>query len=935
MVSRKCALFFIFLAAVLVACRTPKPAETPTAVLQTSQPTSTNIPRPTEGFRPGEEPIYLSLLWHQHQPLYYKDPQTGVYVRPWVRLHAAKDYVDMAAILNEYPSVHVTFNLTPSLIRQLDDLAGGAKDLYQVYAEIPANRLTVEQKQFILDRFFDINRKIIARFPRYQELLQKRDVSQSSPEAYTTQDYLDLQVLFNLAWFDPDWLAREPLATLVEKGKGFSEEDKGTIFAENLRLIQEVIPLHRQLQDSGRIEITMTPYAHPILPLLVSTDLARKALPDLELPSTRFVYGQDAASQIELGIQLYQDHFGVKPKGMWPAEGSVAQEIVTMVSRTGINWMASDEGVLAKSLGIESFARDANEVVVEADQLYRPYYVQGKEGDPIAIIFRDVIISDKVGFTYSGMEGEAAAQDFIERIHAIRKSLNASGAKGPHLVTVILDGENAWEYYDNDGKKFLHSLYQLLSKDPLIITVTPSEFLQIAPEQPMIKELWAGSWINHDFATWIGEEEENTAWEYLAATRDQLQKYISGALKDRVDEKTLEKARMLMYAAEGSDWFWWYGADQNSGNDEIFDQQFRDTLKQIYLTLGNEPPRYLDVPVIAQLAAVADRTSAGLISPTIDGDFQEEEWSAAGLITSSQSITSTGRKIFRSLAYGFDSQNLYLGFTLAPGHTPVTGRSQVEVYLNIPGGGEANHFTRGGSLLGFPAEKFASIILEGGRIVGAQLFSAAGNETWAFELDISQVVMKGEEIELGLPLHSLGNADSGDRLLMRVFFSDLREGGGEPAYIDIAQIPGPGPAELTVPDLGTTTIVLNVSDPEGDDYGPGSYTYPLDAVFTPGNFDVLNFSVGFDQDEIVFKFILRGPVDNPWGSPNGLALQTLDIYIDQDGDGQGGKAMLPGRNLALSEGYAWDYAITAEGWTPGILFRGRQGHNRWLPPVNF
>jgi alpha-amylase/alpha-mannosidase (GH57 family) len=567
-----------------------------------SKPTS--IPAPTAT---AEEPIYLSIIWHQHQPVYYKDPETGVYEKPWVRVHAAKDYVDMAAMLKNYPNVHVTFNLTPSLIRQLDDFQAGAKDLYWVTAEVPADQLTDAQKQFLLDRFFDTNRKIIARFPRYQELLEKQETGAD----YTTQDYLDLQVLFNLAWTDPDWLAQEPLASLVSKGSNYLESDKAIVFSEHLRLISEVIPIHRELQDAGQIEVTMTPYAHPILPLLVSTRLALIANPTLELPSKEFAYGQDAIAQVQLGVQLYQDHFGKAPRGMWPAEGSVAQEIVNMVSTAGIQWMASDEGVLAASLGMDGFTRDAKEVVTEPDTLYRPYYVQSKQGSPVAMVFRDVVISDKVGFTYSGVSGSAAAKDFISRIHAIRDALIASGASGPHLVSVILDGENAWENYDNDGKEFLNSLYTGLSEDPLIRTVTPSEFLAIAPDQPKIENLWAGSWINHDFTTWIGEDEENRAWDYLATVRELLQKYISGIRQ--TTPEALQQAQNYMYIAEGSDWFWWFGTDQNSGNDEAFDQQFRDTLKQVYASLGETAPDFLDVPIIPLNPTAADIASSGLI----------------------------------------------------------------------------------------------------------------------------------------------------------------------------------------------------------------------------------------------------------------------------------------------------------------------------------
>jgi alpha-amylase/alpha-mannosidase (GH57 family) len=380
---RQFILVIMSVVVLLSACGAPTAA--PTSVETTP---TLSAQAPTVAPASEVEPIYLAIIWHQHQPVYFKDPDTGIYVRPWVRVHASKDYVDMAAILKQYPKIHATFNLTPSLIRQLDDLAGGAKDLYWVYTEIPASELSIEQKQFILERFFDINRKIIDRFPRYKELLQKRASADEPISEFSDQDFLDLQVLFNLAWTDPDWLEQEPLASLMAKGKDFCEEDKAILFTEHLKLIQEVIPIHRELQDAGQIEVTMTPFAHPILPLLVTTDLAREALPDLELPDTKFVYGQDAVAQVALGVQLYEEHFGCPPRGMWPAEGSVAQEIVSMVAQNDLQWMASDEGVLANSLGFTSFIRNANETVIDADMLYRPYYVEGKRGGPVATVFR-------------------------------------------------------------------------------------------------------------------------------------------------------------------------------------------------------------------------------------------------------------------------------------------------------------------------------------------------------------------------------------------------------------------------------------------------------------------------------------------------------------------------------------------------------------------
>jgi alpha-amylase/alpha-mannosidase (GH57 family) len=751
--------------------------------------------------------------------------------------------------------------------------------------------------------------------------LELRDNSDSPLDTYSTQDYLDLQVLFNLAWTDPDWLEQDPLATLVDKGSSFDESDKEIVLGEHLRLINEVIPIHQKLQDTGQIEVTMTPFAHPILPLLVDTDLARQALPDLELPSTRFSFGQDAVAQVERGIELYEEHFGRPPSGMWPAEGSVAEIIVSMVAQHGIKWLASDEGVLANSLGFDNFIRDSGEVVVEADQLYRPYYVESWRGGPVAIVFRDVVISDRVGFTYSGMEGELAAEDFIDRIHAIRDQLQESGAEGPHLVSVILDGENAWEHYENDGKEFLHSLYQNLSEDPSIVTVTPSEFLDLAPDQPQLEDLWAGSWISHDFSTWIGEEEENRAWELLAETREFLDPFITGEPPNIVSEDALQEALTQMYIAEGSDWFWWYGSDQNSGNDASFDEQFRGTLKQVYLALGEEPPVILDVPIIPDQAVDADQPATDLISPTIDGEISSGEWESAGIYFASGGAMATAQPYFNSLAYGFDAEKLYLKVNPLEAASGTGGEGAVEFYMKVPGSGDNNSFTRSGSLLGFPANRLVAANLVAGDIVEVALYSAAGDEIWILQDESGIDVASSDNLlELAVPL------------TLRAFFRQAIEAAGELSYVDGDLIPAEGPAVVAVPDLGTTIILIDIADPDRDDHGPGTYTYPLDSVFNPGNFDAQNFQVGFDDENVVFRFFLRGPIDNPWGSPNGLSLQTFDVYVDVDGDGQGGVAMLPGRNLALQEGFAWDYAISVEGWTSGVFTPGAEGPQRIAEP---
>jgi alpha-amylase/alpha-mannosidase (GH57 family) len=855
-----------------------------------------------------DDVLYVAIIWHQHQPVYFKDPETGVYERPWVRVHAAKDYLDMAAILEQYPDIHVTFNITPSLIRQLDDIAGGAKDLYWVMSEIPAEDLTGDDKAFILARFFDINPRVVARFPRYQELAEMRD----DPSAWEVHDFRDLQVLFNLAWTDPDWLAEEPLASLVAKGRGYEEADKEIIFVEHLRIVQEVIPLHARLQAAGQIEVTMTPFAHPILPLLVDSNVAQVAMPEAELP-TRFVFGQDAVAQVNLGVEFYREHLGVAPRGMWPAEGAVSQSIVQMVARAGIQWMASDEEVLARSLAaIEDFTRDSADTVQQADALYRPYTVTGGRGGKVAIIFRDHLISDKVGFEYSGMDGQAAADDFIGRLNAIQAQLEAEGAEGPHLVTVLLDGENAWEYYDNDGKAFLHAMYQGLSQAEHLRTVTPSEYLAMIEAPRELESLWPGSWINHDFGTWIGEEEENQAWEYLLATREMLRDTLPDA-EHYLSEERIEAAMMTMYIAEGSDWFWWYGADQNSGSDEAFDAQFRRYLEQVYSQMSKRVPSFVYVPLIAQAAQQPDRAAQGALAVAVDGVAGVGEWDNATAYILSDT---------EGLYYGFDDETFYLRLD-APRFDEFSEYDRVGIYLRTPDNIPPNAYSRYGDrtrapALGFGARKLIELTF--GRAPTAVLYQADGEGNWIQPADIDTIAVGSTTLEVSVPIATLSSAvGPGDRINMRLIGST-----GE-TNVPGAIWPPEGPALAVLPDKPVPNVVLEVADPTGDDHGPGTYTYPHDGVFRPGVFDATGLVVGYDDEAVIFRVMFRGPVDNVWGSPNGLSVQAIDVYIDVDGPEGGARILLPGRNAALTPDFAWDYAIWAEGWTPGIYRPGDAG----------
>ncbi len=862
-----------------------------TLLLAACMPGTTSTPVTTE---PAVEPdIYLNIIWHQHQPFYAVDAETGLVSAPWVRFHAAKDYVDMVTILEQYPDIHMTVNLTPSLLSQIDAFNAGQRDIVWEMTLIPADQLTNEQKAYLFQRFFDINGKILDNFPRYVELQQMRQLGGAN-QIWTSQDFLDLQVLFNLAWTDPDYLAEEPLASLVAKGRDFTEADKQIVLDKHAELMAQVIPVHKQYQDSGQIEVTFTPYAHPILPLLIDTNLATVAVPDIKLPSVRFTHGDDAIQHLERGMALYEEKFGQPPRGMWPAEGSVAQYMVGMTARAGVQWMVTDEGILANSLGLD-FTRLVGGVPTNATALYRPYTVESS-GDAVTIFFRDTVLSNKVSFDYSQISADEAVADFMSRLRAIRDEVKDQPG-GPYVVTVILDGENAWEWYENDGKDFLNGLYTELSNDPTIKTVTPSEFLALYDQTPeLIPDLWAGSWDSATFQTWIGEDEENRAWEYLAETRAILEDYLNGSLAGTLPDEQVEQAYEAMLAAEGSDWFWWYGADKDSGNDAAFDAGFRETLGQVYDALGLERPSFLSVPIIQPTPAEPDVALQGTFTPTLDGEMtSRSEWMNAGAFLFDGDPST--------LEFGFDKNYLYLN---------VVGMLQqdFDIYLKIPAQSTGNPFSEGGEVLGFYAtHRLAVRLTDGAAMVQFQVWDgtawqAPTSENFAYASGVGT-------LEVAVPIADLQSTlDAGDSLQVRlVAGADPSTGSGQ------RLLPATAPGRMLIPDLGRTTWVVTASDPANDDHGPGTYTYPTDGVFKPGVFDLLSFQVGYDENNLVFRFEMRGPVENPWGSPNGLAIQLFDVYINT---GTGANPLMRnGRNTSLETG--WDYALTIAGWNYGFF----------------
>lgn len=598
-------------------------------------------------------PLNLAFLWHMHQP-YYKRLKDNIYQMPWVRLHGLKDYYDMVEILNHYPSIRQTFNLVPSLIEQLIDYAEkDAYDLHLYLTQKEASQLSPEEKQQILSTFFNGNLKtMISPHFRFYQLWEKRgrDVRTASSR-YSNQDFLDLQIWSNLTWVDPVFKADPEIAYFFKKGENFTEDDKKILISKQREILKKILPEYKKLKEKGQIEICFSPYFHPIMPLILDTRSAKSATPEIQLPQREFSYPEDLEVQIEKGIQLYKSVFESDPLGLWPPEGAVSESIFPLLSKYGLKWIATDQQILLLSLPVSKKEKPLFPLA-----WFFPYRL--KEWDT-AILFRDHFLSDLIGFVYREWEPREAASDFLKNLHDIREKMGEENLSRS-LVSVILDGENCWEYYTNDGHDFLNHLYRGIEDDPLIRTVTISDFLKEHPPRDTLTRLWTGSWINRDFKIWIGHPEDNLAWDLLSMTRDAVTQYQNK--QKGKDQQNLSLALKEIYIAEGSDWCWWYGDEHQGPSNQEFDRLFRSHLVNAYELIGEKPPEILFKPIRKEGIPYYIEEPTGLVTPTLDGrDTHFFEWQNAGFVDCLKSggAMHKASHIIKALFFGFDQKNLY------------------------------------------------------------------------------------------------------------------------------------------------------------------------------------------------------------------------------------------------------------------------------------
>ena len=605
--------------------------------------------------------VHLAVLWHMHQPQ-YRDPETGAYVLPWTRLHATKDYWGVVKLFEEFPKFHATLNMVPSLCMQLEEYASGAfNDPWFTVAFKAAEALTKEEKRETLDRAFQVNHeRLMSRWPRFVELYEWSRAAGGAQAlvTFTTRDWRDLQVLSQLAWMDEEWFTKDPVVSrLANRGKDFSEKDKDELKAKHLELIGMVLPECRNAAKRGQIEISTTPFYHPILPLLCDSDIARVANPGTPLPRRAFRRPEDAREQLRRAKEYHEKVFGVKPVGLWPSEGSVSDQAMGIAAEEGFQWFGTDEGVLGRTLNV-GFFRDASGVPANADRLYQPWRLQFASTG-ITGLFRDHHLSDLVGFVYSRMDSVGAAADLHGRLRQLGETVRTNK---PLTICLFLDGENAWEYYPGNGRRFLREFYRRISEDRDFQALTASETIASAGDLPTTPGIFPASWINANFDVWIGHQEDVAAWDLLWDAREAYARGVDAHAKGRATGPTVEglkEAQESLLAAEGSDWCWWYGPEHSTANDAEFDALYRKHLTGVYLALGQVAPEELAKPIKRLTERAYQLPPSANLKVKVDGvDSSYFEWLGAGVYSPERRGGSMHGRVFylKELRYGFEEE---------------------------------------------------------------------------------------------------------------------------------------------------------------------------------------------------------------------------------------------------------------------------------------
>jgi alpha-amylase/alpha-mannosidase (GH57 family) len=535
----------------------------------------------------------LVFLWHMHQPD-YRSPDNGDFALPWTYLHAMKDYTDMAAHLERHPTVRGVVNFVPVLLDQLEDYAAQIArrelrdPLLRLLAHPAPDSLGPAEKRAAIHACFRTNHtRTVAPFPYYQRLFALQELASAQGDValeYLSGAYFaDLVTWYHLAWTGETERRRNPLLTeLMSKGEGYRLADRIALLDAIGEMVTSLVQRYRALAARGQIELSSTPQAHPIAPLLLSFAAAHEAWPEAELPSAPCYPGgrQRLDAHLARATASHAERFGVAPAGMWPAEGAVSGPALERFAAAGIGWAASGEAVLANTLGHANYVRERD--------LYRPW----RDASGVTVYFRDDRLSDLIGFEYAKWHGQDAARHLIGELEGIM-------ARAPDddtpLVCVMLDGENAWEYYPYNGYYFFEDLYTALAGHPAIRTTTlAAAGTAHAPRRQDLPTLVAGSWVYGTLSTWVGDPDKNHAWDLLCSAKQSYDLVLGSG---RLDAADAARAEALLTTCESSDWFWWLGDYNPADAVASFETLFRRNLRALYVALKLPPPTQLDHPL--------------------------------------------------------------------------------------------------------------------------------------------------------------------------------------------------------------------------------------------------------------------------------------------------------------------------------------------------
>jgi alpha-amylase/alpha-mannosidase (GH57 family) len=559
------------------------------------------------------------LLWHMHQPQYADASDRGYYL-PWTYLHTIKDYVDMAAHLEAVPEARVVVNFAPTLLEQIDDYAQMVRDYLDRSAairdpllaalagpELPAE--PAHRARLVVACLRSNERRLIERFPDYQRLVEiaRRALADPRFAAYLNDQYiLDLVVWYHLAWMGETVRRNDArIHRLMDKGCGYSVVDRLRLLSIMAELLSGVIDRYRRLAQRDQVELSFTPYAHPIAPLMLDMDSASDASPELDLDGLEpYPHGRERLDwHIREGLATFERHFGFAPQGCWPAEGAVSDATLRRLDRHGLRWTASGEQVLANSLRRAPKARAPS---VAKEWLFHGYRLaRGR----LACFFRDDGLSDSIGFRYGEWRTDDAVEDFIGHLERIATH---HGHRAGAVVAVILDGENAWEYYPENGYWFLRTLYEGLSTHPKLRLTTFADHLNRVRRLRALPPLVAGSWVHGTLSTWVGEPDKNRGWQMLIEAKRAFDDQVAHG---RLEGAALGQAQRQLGICEGSDWFWWFGPGNPAESVRDFDELYRRHLANLYRLIDKTAPTHLDSPFTFGGGAPA---AGGVMRPGID-----------------------------------------------------------------------------------------------------------------------------------------------------------------------------------------------------------------------------------------------------------------------------------------------------------------------------